>query len=245
MRKATSPATPLTTRAAPRAAPTPWAARSTTSFDRRGNLTLMVDAAGNATKVEYNALDLPTKLTDAMGGEWLRRYDERGNLIASTDPLGHTTLYEVDALGQVTAIIDALDKRKTLQWDEAGNLVAYTDCSGHTSRETYDALGHCAAARTRWAKRTDYVFDAAGQLQQVTQPDGATAPLHLGRRGQSHPLCRPSGANHRLAVQRRWRPLLRVDALGHTLRYQYDHAGRTGHADEREWAMSPVRLRPP
>jgi len=44
-----------------------------TTFDYRGNLTLMTDAAGNATKVEYNALNLPVKLTDAKAGViWLQ-----------------------------------------------------------------------------------------------------------------------------------------------------------------------------
>ena len=179
----------------------------------------MVDAAGNATKVEYNALDLPTKLTDAMGGEWLRQYDERGNLIASTDPLGHTTLYEVDALGQVTAIIDALDKRKKLEWDEAGNLVSYTDCSGHTSRHAYDALGHlrqqhgragpenplrvrrrtanCSRSRSRTVREHQYTWDGEGNLIRYVDPLGQTTAWKYNGAGA---------------------PLLRVDALGHTLR---------------------------
>jgi len=73
----------------PKGSVDPLGRSTTTVFNRRGNLTSVIDAAGNQTKITYNALDLPVKLTDAMGGLWRRQYDERGNLIAATDPLGH------------------------------------------------------------------------------------------------------------------------------------------------------------
>jgi RHS repeat-associated protein len=186
----------------------------------------MIDAAGSATKLEYNALDLPIKLTDAMGGEWRREYDERGNLIASTDPLGNTTLYEVDPLGQVTAIIDALGKRKTLQWDEAGNLVAYTDCSGYSNHQAYDALGHLVSSTDALNQRADYAFDAAGQLRQVIQPDGAQHQYTWDGEGNLIRYVDPLKQTTFWKYNGAGAPLLREDPLGHTLGFQYDRAGR-------------------
>jgi len=197
-----------------------------TTFDHRGSLTQMVDAEGNTTKLEYNALDLPIKLTDAMGGEWLRQYDERGNLIGSTDPLGHMTRHEVNDFGQVTAIIDALDKRKTLQWDEAGNLISYTDCSGHTTRYAYDALGHLRSSVDAIGQETDYSFDAQGQLQQVTQPDGAQHQYAWDGEGNLIEYLDPLGQATTWNFNDAAAPLLRLDAQGHTLRYEYNTAGQ-------------------
>ncbi len=186
----------------------------------------MIDAAGNATTVEYNALNLPIKLTDAMGGDWLRQYDERGNLIASTDPLGQTTRYEVDAMGQVVAIIDALDKRKTLQWDEAGNLLSYTDCSGNTSRHVYDTLGHLVSSTDALEQTTHYLFDPAGQLQQVTQPNGAQHRFTWDAQGNLVHYVDPIEQTTSWEFNGAGALLRRVDPLGYSLRYYYDEAGR-------------------
>lgn len=58
-------------------------------YDTAGNVTQIIDPAGNIRRLEYEpTFNRPTRLTDALGNSTTFAYDARGNLTRITDPLG-------------------------------------------------------------------------------------------------------------------------------------------------------------
>jgi YD repeat-containing protein len=204
-------------------------------FDRRGNLTQVIDAAGNTTRIEYIELDLPIKVTNALNQVWTFEYDARGNRIRSTSPLGTNTHYQIGPRGLPTQITDALGKTKQLQWDEAGQLLAYTDCSGRTTRFAYNALGHLHTTTNALGQTTVNQYDALGRLQQVTEPGtgdgpgqqpGATHRYEWDGESRLLAYTDPLEQSTRYRYNSQGDPIQRVDAHGKALHYHYDAAGR-------------------
>jgi YD repeat-containing protein len=59
-------------------------------YDDRGNTNVIMQPDGKIIKVEYEN-DLPTKVVDTIGGEWLWKYDDHGRLVEKQDPLERIT----------------------------------------------------------------------------------------------------------------------------------------------------------
>ena len=198
-----------------------------TRFDARGNLLASVDASGAGTTIAYNALDLPTTVTDALDHAWLSAYDARGNLVSSTNPLGHSTRYEHDQRGLPVAIIDAHGGRKRLQWNAQGQMVAYTDCSGSTTQFAYDPFGRLLARRDALGHTTRYTWDALGRMLTLTEPGGESIHRYdWSAEGRLMAYSDPLGARTSRRYNLRGELVERTDALGHTIGYTYDALGR-------------------
>ena len=100
----------------------------------------MVDPRGTTARFEYNALNLMTKVIDALNGETSFTYDGNGNLLTLTDARGKTTTWTYDEMDRVETRTDPLSRDETFAYDPNGNLVAWTDRKGQLTTYQYDAL---------------------------------------------------------------------------------------------------------
>lgn len=71
-------------------------------YDKRGNLTYVLDPNNKATYVHYDMDDRVTSITNQLAGETLFGYDRWDNLTKLTDEKGQATEYEYDELGRLT-----------------------------------------------------------------------------------------------------------------------------------------------
>lgn len=87
------------------AAPSPAAPQETTSYayDKRGNLTSMVDPAGNQWTWTYDVLNRQQSATDPDTGTTTSTYDLGGRLLSTTDARGTTLSHSYDVLDRETA----------------------------------------------------------------------------------------------------------------------------------------------
>jgi YD repeat-containing protein len=153
------------------------------AYDAKGNLTATTDPLGYTTRTQYDGLDRPTVVTDALGRSpgdpqhsTVTAYDALGRVTAVTDPLGRTINYQYDNLGRKTAQLlpdpDGIGQDRPTTYygyDPNGNLKYVTDPLGsapgdsdHTTWYFYDALN-----------RPTCVVDA---LANATYPMDGPAP---------------------------------------------------------------------
>ena len=78
-------------------------------YDTAGNVTQIIDPAGNVRHFEYEpTFNRLTKFTDVLGSITTFTYDARGNLTSITDPLKQVTQIASNAFGQPTSMTDPL-----------------------------------------------------------------------------------------------------------------------------------------
>ena len=194
-------------------------------YDAVGNRTQTIDALGNATDYAYDSLNRLVSTTDPAvpspsGSGSVRpvtayAYDSFGNLVSVTNARGFTTTYGYDVLNRRTTTVDAF---------------------GSTSTTTYDAVGNARSATDELGRTTTYDYDGQNRLLRVTRPaPGGTGPganVHpvvtygydaVGNRTQ---VTDERGNVTRFVYDELNRPVLRIDALGHTSGQTYDAVGR-------------------
>ena len=130
-----------------------------TTTPRRIFMTGIVDAAGNALTLNYDAQLRLASITDATGRNTLFSYG------AASSPL------------LVTQITDPFGRHADLTYDAAGRLSAITDVIGITSSFTYDAGGLVNAMTTPYGTSTfSYGQNVAANSRflEATDPLGFT-----------------------------------------------------------------------
>ncbi|MFI0366733.1 DNA/RNA non-specific endonuclease [Actinomadura sp. 1N219] len=164
--------------------------------DRFGNLTALVDAAGNRFEYAYTARNMlaETRLRDFDGdpdgapdsGDHLvveaRAYDYAGRLVATTDAMGRRTefTYYGDDLPKSAVLKNFRNpdgtKRdfvlSTVEYDGAGNPTKMVADNGkNTVQNVYDNVGRLQTSTldpTGLAHRTTYRYDAGGNVTRET-----------------------------------------------------------------------------
>ncbi|HHH11298.1 MAG TPA: RHS repeat protein, partial [Sorangium sp.] len=185
-------------------------------YDRRGNLTRVVNPAQHEVHLEYRR-DQLVKRTGADGSETRYHHGGYGELTEACFPNGQRFTFDYDNRGRLSAIFGGpgADVRLyAFEYDSAHNLVTQTTARGAVTRYQYDALG-------RPIQRTDGLKADGGGLM----PEGRTTTLTLDALGR--PLCitRPDGTT----VHNEYDPLGNVcrhrDAQGHITTMKYGGTG--------------------
>lgn len=163
------------------------------SYDAKGNLTRIKNAAEKWTEITYDTLNRKTKMTDPKMGEWSYNYDSNGNLIWQKDAKQQVVQLTYDALNRIATktYIDPVNGDSLILYaydvdadDPAnqytkGRLVKVTDLSGYT-RFIYDSLGQVietekaiqdGAQLETHTTRSEY--NAMGQQTKIIYPNGA------------------------------------------------------------------------
>ena len=129
---------------------------TTQQYDAVGNLTKLVDPAGNATADTYDVLDRMLTETNQLNATKTYSYDAAGNLVSETDRDGRVTAFTYDAL----------NRKIQENWsDSGGNLV-------NTIQYAYDAAGELTNAGDSASSYT-FTYDDAGRNTSV---DNAGTP---------------------------------------------------------------------
>ncbi|MEH3037434.1 MAG: hypothetical protein PGN23_13255 [Sphingomonas adhaesiva] len=138
----------------------------TTSLAYNSGYTLVTDATGQVTRLDYNGTGDLTKITapPAAGGVaaqvWQFAYNAAGDVTSTTDPLGQATTYaDFTANGVAQTVTDRTGATTTRTFDAANHLLSET-------RSGIDATGASVQQTTR------YVYNAAGDLRFVITPAG-------------------------------------------------------------------------
>ncbi len=136
----------------------------TTTYDYSplGQLTTVIDAAGNQITRGYNLLGQQTTGTDPDTGSTSTKYDATGQITWTIDGRGQKVSHEYDSLG-----------RETARW--AGEITTGTKLATFT----YDtkAKGLLDAA-TRWVGNDQYIDSVDGYTTRY-QPTGTTTTIPM------------------------------------------------------------------
>jgi RHS repeat-associated protein len=147
-------------------------------YDLAGNQTAIIDAKGDRTEFEYDALNrLKRKIEadpDGISGPLsspvtIYTYDAAGNLVLVKDARSNTTTYAYDNLNRRVKTIDALLGETNYRYDNAGNLIAQTDALGHTTQSRYDSRNRLKETIDAEGAIAKYGYDANNNLTSVTE----------------------------------------------------------------------------
>jgi RHS repeat-associated protein len=166
-------------------------------YDRLGNLTRIVDAAGNVKTQTFDALGRKLTINDPDRGHAAFTYDDVGNVVETVDAKGQQIRYTFDAANRILSqnfvtgegdltpeVIYHYDADLSPDYPDAqntqGRLAWVLDEAG-AEYLSYDARGNLAGRIKRvrtpgsdtvidFAMRMRY--DAMGRLVEYTYPDG-------------------------------------------------------------------------
>jgi len=163
---------------------TPYAT-TTYSYDRLGNLTLVTDAKGNQTQMQFDTLGRKVAMKDPDMGSWTYVYDDANNLTQQTDAAEETTYYKYDALNRRLQKDFCLEKLLgqgdvVYTYDGAtsngiGRLTTVLDAAG-TTTFFYDGMGRTVRTDKVISGTTYTVqstFDGLGRITTITYPDNS------------------------------------------------------------------------
>jgi RHS repeat-associated protein len=164
-------------------------------YDGRGNVTSLVDRAGQATACAYDGRGNLVRRTAPGGGTDVFEYDAWSRMVSSVDADGVTNRFEYDALDRVTNIVDGAGLATSFEYDAAGRLLrmvypdgletlfAYdangnrlktTDRDGAVNTVSYDLMNRAALTTNALGGVTRDDYDVVGYLAETVGPDGIT-----------------------------------------------------------------------
>lgn len=167
----------------------------TQNYDSRGNLTSVVDAGGNTTSYSsFNALGLPTTVTDPNGFVLTLTYDVFGNVLSqkrTLDGVAAMTSFAYDGLSNLTEVDYPDGKYLQYSYDAAGRRTSMTT-SNSTNGDTktayvlwgYDSLSNLTSAKVSINTSTETCTNlansnvsAAPQIAPCTTKTTVTYPF--------------------------------------------------------------------
>jgi RHS repeat-associated protein len=181
---------------APKDEPTDPERKTTTTYDKVGNVVTETEPQGNltatagdyTTTTTYDAIYQPVQVVNGKGQKATSTYDNVGNLLtlvdakknATADTTDFTSKYEYDLAHRVVKTTDAAGKSTGARYDKDGLTVGTTDADGNESLATYDARGALIESKVPYAssggsttyRTTKYEYDKAGNQTKVITPRG-------------------------------------------------------------------------
>lgn len=170
--------------------------KTTTTYDKVGNVLTVTEPQGNltatagdyTTTTKYDAIYQPIEATNGLGQKVTSEYDNVGNVTVLYDAKktasaadDFTTKYEYDLNHQVVKTTDALGKFTTARYDKDGLTLGSTDADGNESLATYDARGALVESKvphdkdgagTVTYRTTKYEYDQVGNQTKAITPRG-------------------------------------------------------------------------
>lgn len=119
------------------------------------------------TRIDYDALNRPTRYIDPLDQATLTEYDGVGNVTRVTDPLGQVSRFVYDSLDRRMQSIDARGGVTRMEYDAAGNLTRLTDSVGNATTYSYDELNRLAIETDALGAQRRLGYDANGNLTSL------------------------------------------------------------------------------
>src|SRR5207247_1368797 len=128
------------------------------------------DPNGNHTAFVYNAHNLRTSMTDALGHTSTDAYDPNGNLVSHVDfDVNPATTYTYDALNRIVRRDAPLNQPTRYSYAAVGNPTLTIDARLDSTRNAYDALNRLTTVTDARGKTFVYVYDGASN--RVSEQD--------------------------------------------------------------------------
>ncbi|WP_083928372.1 RHS repeat-associated core domain-containing protein [Marinobacterium rhizophilum] len=136
-------------------------------YPRRVMLSAVIDPAGNAVTLQYDAQQRLLSVTDALDQITVFTYDNPSNpllITGVTDPFGRNAIIGYDVSGRLNSITDAIGMTSTFGYD-SGTFVNTMNTPYGTTSFSYGESG-----TTRWLE----VTDPQGERERVEFAHGAS-----------------------------------------------------------------------
>ncbi len=146
---------------------------TTYTYDSRGNLSSVTNAAGHLTGMSnYDANGKVGRITDPNGLVTDFSYTPRGWLASKTVG-GEAWQFDYDGVGQLTLLTAPDNSTVTYTYDGAHRLTAIADSAGNSIAYTLDPMGNRIAEALKdpggnLARQTIRAYDALNRLKQQT-----------------------------------------------------------------------------
>ena len=166
-------------------------------YDARGNKLKAIDAAGNETAWEY-AEDRPVKRIAPGGLVTVYAHGARGELVGVTYPSGQGYSLSYDGRGRLAGVYGADGQIFGYGYDEQHNLVLERDALDVQTAFAYDALGRPSTQTDALGRVTRIEHDRLGQPTSITRPDGTRVHAEYDAMGVASRVVDASGRETRL-----------------------------------------------
>jgi len=144
------------------------------TYDGFGRVRTVTDSEGYTVTYDYNALDLPTKVTYPDGTYEQVAYNILDPYL-SRNRMGHWTATTYNALRQLTAIEDALGRITSFERCSCGALESITDPLGRTTTFLRDLQKRVTAKIYPDGTQLNYVYEnTTSRLKSVTDAKNQT-----------------------------------------------------------------------
>ncbi len=155
------------------------------AYDRRGDLVQIVEADGRRTTFEYDGTRRLARVAHPDGASTDYAYSD--DRLVRIDDRGVARRFEYDADGQITRIRHGDAGASVYRYDAQGRIVEARTSSVSTAQR-YHPDGRVAAIRQSHggvAIELRLEYDEAGRLEKMAPRQQASAPLHVGRTGET------------------------------------------------------------
>ena len=159
--------------------------RFETDYDENGNVVQTRDAKNNViSETQYNDLNKPVSITDAMGKKTEYTYNALGLVQTVTDPKGQVTEFAYDACGRNTSVKDALGNTSTATYDALGKVTKLAGpCNGATNY-IYDNMGRLKRESTVSGGTKQYEYNALNVISKITNARGQVREISYDAKGR-------------------------------------------------------------
>jgi RHS repeat-associated protein len=166
---------------------------TTLTFDPRGNVTDVLDQAGQHTTVTYLGDSVASITQQNPGGSNVVTTFQYDDLVGGFSAHGlparvidgdnKTTSYSYNNFGQVQSVTDPLGHTVVNTYDpQTGDLLSVQPPATSPTGYLYDALGNVTYTSFGGATTT-YQYDSVGRLTSTTSPTGVTRNTRYDRNG--------------------------------------------------------------
>ncbi|MEJ6950752.1 RHS repeat-associated core domain-containing protein [Natronospora cellulosivora (SeqCode)] len=202
------------------------------TYDQHGNREATIDAMGNKTVNEYDALNRIRTITYPDGTSTEIDYDNHANSRIITDPEGLKTIEIKDWDGNITEVTKIKNRIKlsriSASYDRTGKLISETDANRHRTDYYYDHLGRLVRVELPedeyilpgddystedYRPIIRYEYDDSGNMIKEIRPEG-----NIG--------INPEGYTYQYQYDQLNRRIKTIDPAGNILKTFYDQAGR-------------------
>ncbi|PNY36138.1 hypothetical protein C2E31_14495 [Rhodopirellula baltica] len=142
------------------------------AYDESGNLIWEQDFGGEdyVTRFEYDDLNYPAAIIDAVGDEIRYTADRYGNLVVATDKFG-TSRRTYDSMDRETSLTNGEgDVSRTFYPDT--NTTMTKDGRGNETTTTFDGMGRILTVTDPFGDRTEYTYDEVANLVRLVDAVG-------------------------------------------------------------------------
>ena len=141
-------------------------------YNEQNDVTKQIDAKGNETHFTYEDGNL-TVITDALGHESHINYNQYGHPITIIDPLGNHVEFDYDDYGNKNNVsFPTLNLSASMGYDLASRMIQSTDFNGNTKSYVYDLDDALHKETNALGDSTVYVYDKNGNLTAIRNAAG-------------------------------------------------------------------------